>query len=161
VNSYNGFSPQQRYRALDWLKGEYRAGRRHRPTVCDACGQTEGIIEAHSEDYSEPFGDHIGAFGLCYRCHMMIHCRFRSRAAWDTYRQAVREGKRFQAMHSRNFPEFSKQLRGGEVAFEVGASPERLVLDEIDAYLHRPGGEPKESSPKEPSLKEPRQALLW
>ena len=39
-------------RALRWLKGEYAAGRRHPPLVCDACDQDEGPIEAHSEDYS-------------------------------------------------------------------------------------------------------------
>ncbi len=156
MNSYNGFSPKQRYRALDWLKAEYKAGRRHRPRVCDACGQTEGVIEPHSEDYSEPFGDHIGAFGLCYRCHMMIHCRFRNRQVWDAYRQAVREGKRFQALHTRNFPEVGKQLRGEAVPFEVGPPPTRLVLDEIDAGLHRPGGKPEEAT-----TGEPRQALLW
>ncbi len=156
MNSYNGFSPRQRYRALDWLKGEYKAGRRHRPTRCDACGQTEGVIEPHSENYSEPFGDHIGAFGLCYRCHLMIHCRFRSKEAWDAYRQAIREGKRFQALYTRSFPEFGKQLRGEEVAFEVGPAPTRLILDEIDAGLHRPGGKSKE-----PSAREQRQALLW
>jgi hypothetical protein len=156
VNSYNGFSPEQRYRALDWLKGEYKAGRRHPPTVCDACGQTEGIIEAHSEDYSDPFGDNIGAFGLCYRCHMAIHCRFRNRQAWDAYRQALREGKHFQAMHSRNFPEFSKQLRGTEVPFEAGPPPRRLVLDEIDAGMYLPAGTPKKASPGQSE-----QPLLW
>jgi hypothetical protein len=61
VNSYNGFTPQQRAHALRGLNREYAAGRRQRPTSCDACGQTEGVIEPHSEDYSEPFGDHIGA----------------------------------------------------------------------------------------------------
>ena len=65
MNPYNGFSPVQRVQALRWLKGEYAARRRQRPTSCDGCGQTEGIIQAHSEDYGQPFGDHIGAFGFC------------------------------------------------------------------------------------------------
>jgi hypothetical protein len=43
-------------KARRWLQGEYAAGRRARPTVCDACGQTEGEISAHSESYAEPFG---------------------------------------------------------------------------------------------------------
>ncbi|TPW00438.1 MAG: hypothetical protein USCAAHI_00115 [Beijerinckiaceae bacterium] len=44
MNSYNNFSPAQRMRALRWLRAEYAAGRRHPPLVCDACGQTEGVI---------------------------------------------------------------------------------------------------------------------
>jgi hypothetical protein len=43
-----------------WLEREYAAGRRARPIMCDACGQADGPIDAHSEDYSAPFGDHIG-----------------------------------------------------------------------------------------------------
>lgn len=49
----------------------------------------------HSEDYSEPFGDNIGEFGLCYLCHMMIHCRFYNRLAWAAYRDTIRSGKVF------------------------------------------------------------------
>jgi hypothetical protein len=53
-NAYNGFTSSERDRAFAWYKGELAAGRRHRPTVCDVCGQTDGVIEAHSEDYSGP-----------------------------------------------------------------------------------------------------------
>src|ERR1700737_880157 len=42
-------------------------------------------IEVHSENYSEPFGDHIGEHGLCYRCHQMIHNRFRHAETWAIY----------------------------------------------------------------------------
>ena len=86
MNPYNGFSPAQRARALSWLKREYAAGRRSPPTTCDGCGRTEGIIEAHSEDYSQPFGDHIGRYGFCYRCHMMLHSRVRAPEAWARYK---------------------------------------------------------------------------
>ncbi|MBA3875602.1 MAG: hypothetical protein C0498_01475 [Anaerolinea sp.] len=74
--TYNGFTGDQRMRAYNWLKREYVAGRRARPVRCQACGQTAGQIMAHSEDYSAPYGPHIGAFELCFRCHMVIHCRF-------------------------------------------------------------------------------------
>jgi hypothetical protein len=43
-------------------------------------------IEAHSEDYSEPFGDHIGAYGLCRGCHVMIHRWFQNPADWAATR---------------------------------------------------------------------------
>lgn len=138
MNSYNGFSPQQRLRALAWLKREYAAGRRVRPTACDACGQTVGMIEPHSEDYSEPFGDHIGAFGFCYRCHMMLHCRFSARAAWLAYLDAIKRGFRAVALLTRNFGQIRKQLSGSTPVYTPCAPPRRLVLEEIDQGKHRP-----------------------
>jgi hypothetical protein len=58
MKSYRGFSPAERLRSLQWLHAESAAGRRQRPTVCESCGQTKGVIETHNEDYSFPFGDH-------------------------------------------------------------------------------------------------------
>ena len=93
MNPYNGFTGLQRGRALDWLNRQYRDGLRQRPTACEVCGQTEGMFQAHSEDYSgPPYGDNIGAHGLCYVCHMMIHCRFASSAAWARYKLALAAG---------------------------------------------------------------------
>ena len=149
MNSYNGFEPGQRYRALRWLKGEVAAGRRHPPTVCEACGQTEGIIEAHSEDYSDPFGDHIGAYGFCYVCHMMIHCRLKAPEAWKDYREAVRAGYRPPAQSARNFGAV-KALLAGKVPLwrdEYENEPrERTVLDEIDEGLLRRTNHGKEGA---------------
>jgi hypothetical protein len=77
VNTYNGFSPAERMAALRWVRAEEAAGRRQRPTACDVCGQREGLLERHSEDYSgPPYGAHIGAFALCHRCHVLVHRRF-------------------------------------------------------------------------------------
>lgn len=96
VNSYNGFSGAQRTAALRWAKAEEAAGRRARPTSCDVCGQDGGHLERHSEDYSgPPYGAHIGAFGLCYRCHMMIHSRFRAPAAFEAYCATLEGGRRY------------------------------------------------------------------
>jgi hypothetical protein len=103
MKSYNGFTPEQRMQELYWLKEQYASGARVRPTLCDACGQTEGIIENHSEDYSQPFGDHTGSYAFCYRCHMMIHCRFKALHAWNTYRDMVSAGYQFPPLHTRNF----------------------------------------------------------
>ena len=49
----NGFSGKQRERAQRWLNKEWNARRLARPTECVACGQTDGIIQAHAEDYSD------------------------------------------------------------------------------------------------------------
>jgi hypothetical protein len=133
LQTYNGFDHAKRMRALRWLKKEYCTGRRSRPVVCDACGQTEGPIEAHSEDYSEPFGNHIGRFGLCWRCHMAIHCRFKNSEAWSVYKAHVREGRIF-APIGRNFALFCQQTlkrKGVGVAFKHGPARGRTILDNL------------------------------
>ena len=133
LKTYNGFDHDQRMRGLNWLRAEYAAGRRTRPLVCDACGQDEGPIEAHSEDYSSPFGDHIGQHGLCYRCHMMIHCRFKNAEAWETYKSHIRLGHIF-APVGRNFPAFCAQPLTGKcrnVPFKQGPFREHTFLDDL------------------------------
>lgn len=132
MNSYNGFTHTQRMKAFNWLKIEYASGRRKKPTQCDACGQTKGILEHHSEDYSAPYGNHIGAWSLCYRCHMMIHCRFRNKTAWRRYRERLATGIIFAPFYTRNFKLFAQQLHGEmPVDIDLGhARPD--VLAKID-----------------------------
>jgi hypothetical protein len=96
VNSYNGFSPEQRTKALRWLRQEQAAGRRLRAAVCEVCGQDKGKVMEHSEDYSSPFGDHIGAHSLCFRCHMWVHCRFRNALGFHEYVDALHGGAIFE-----------------------------------------------------------------
>lgn len=55
MNPYNGFTGDQRNRAQRWLNSQWAAGHFPRPAQCCACGQADGIIDAHAEDYSEPF----------------------------------------------------------------------------------------------------------
>lgn len=95
MNPYNGFTPKQRMVALAWLKGQVAMGWRHAsPSLCQECGRTDGWLEWHSEDYSAPFGANIGEHGLCYLCHLMLHCRFRSPARWDAYVAMLAAGRR-------------------------------------------------------------------
>lgn len=138
MNSYNGFSGAQRMRGFNWLKGEIAARRRNaRPTMCDACGQTAGHLEWHSEDYSEPFGPHIGAYGLCFVCHMMLHCRSKSPDKWQTYRQFVREGATYPPLTGRDWHTFRARYLVADTLPEPATwrdPPARHVLDEIDAH---------------------------
>jgi hypothetical protein len=109
LNSYNGFTPEQRMEALRWTKAEYAAGRRAPPRQCCVCGQTKGIIEPHSEDYSKPYGEHIGKYPLCYVCHMILHCRFRAPDAFRVYQNQMRQGLQFPAYHTRAWERFVKE----------------------------------------------------
>lgn len=93
MNSYNGFSPEQRNKALKFHKERIQAGLKPpHPKSCDGCGVDRGFLAWHSEDYSEPFGDHIGEYGVCYICHMQIHCRFRNADAFKEYASLVKDG---------------------------------------------------------------------
>jgi hypothetical protein len=93
VKDYNGFSGAQRDRAQRWLNKEWDAGRLARPSKCVACGQIEGVIEAHAEDYSDPFRAGVtDEFHLCLICHTMVHFRARNPKVWSDYRAKIEAG---------------------------------------------------------------------
>ena len=88
MNSYNGFTPSQRVKAQNWLNKQWANGTLARPAKCCACGQTEGLIDAHAEDYSEPFeAGKTDQFHLCRKCHMHVHRRFANPQSWLRYKE--------------------------------------------------------------------------
>jgi hypothetical protein len=99
---YNGFTPNERGKVGRWQNKQYAAGF-PRPTECDSCGQTQGLIIHHCEDYGEPFGNHIWQFPLCYRCHIMLHCRFFAGDAFEEYVKLIEAGYQFAAMYKMDF----------------------------------------------------------
>jgi len=107
---YNGFSPRHRSKAGRWYTKQLREGKRTKPERCDACLRTGASVAGHSEDYREPFGDHIGAVSLCYPCHMAIHCRFTMPEEFERYRQGVADGNRFPEV-GRNFYAFMRLFK--------------------------------------------------
>jgi hypothetical protein len=113
MTGYNGFTTAQRNRAQRWLNQEWSVGRLARPSKCVACGQTEGVIDAHAEDYSEPFAaGKTDGHHLCFTCHMMLHCRFREPDAWDRYRSAIEAGAMFEPFRIRNWWGFKHAFLG-------------------------------------------------
>jgi hypothetical protein len=116
VNSYNGFSGEQRGRAQSWLNAQWRSGALARPVACVACGQTAQPIDAHAEDYSEPFRKGVtDAFHLCFICHMMVHCRHRSQEVWVFYRHMTENGGRAIPGGGRHFPAFRQKFLTGKL----------------------------------------------
>ena len=112
-NPYNGFLWAERQKAYNWLKREWAAGRRVKVGPrCDVCGQTGGYLAAHSEDYSAPYGPHIGQWSLCYWCHMLIHCRFRSGEVFAGYVAMLESGERFVNTPGRHWGTVQSYLAG-------------------------------------------------
>jgi len=101
TTSYNGFGPKIRDDSYRWMKEEIRSGRVPPPFQCLACGETEGHLDYHTEDYSRPFGPHIHAYPLCFRCHMVLHIRYRRRALWLRYIEQLEAGAVYRPLYSR------------------------------------------------------------
>jgi hypothetical protein len=98
---YNGFSPDVRMESYRWLQAEIAAGRIEPPSGCQVCGQTDGHLDYHTEDYSRPFGANIHAYQLCFLCHMTLHVRHRMPANWQSYIESLEAGAIYRPLLSR------------------------------------------------------------
>jgi hypothetical protein len=136
LKSYNGYSSAQRARAQSWLNSQWRSDALTRPIACIACGQTAQPIDAHDEDYSEPFRkDVTDAFHLCFICHMMVHSRHRNKEAWRVFRRMVEGGGRPIPLGGRRFLSFQQKFLTAQITsalFEWFEAPRRLALSEIE-----------------------------
>jgi hypothetical protein len=131
MNPYNGFSGQQREKAQRWLNAQWAAGTISKPSKCCACGQTRGIIHAHAEDYSEPFGDHTHQYPLCYRCHICLHCRHRNEVGWERFKLRLRFGYNWEPMFNANFQRIQNTLNDLEKPVSQGEPRDNLIFDEM------------------------------
>lgn len=131
MNSYNGFSPTQRTRAQKWLNEQWEYGLLKRPTVCCACNQDKGIIHAHAENYNEPFGSQTDEYHLCYRCHIILHCRFNNPSAWIRYKKLLIEGWIWEPIYRNDFELIKKFLNGGDAPSKKGDVRVLIPFDKI------------------------------
>ena len=97
LSSYNGHSGEKRVRVQRWLNTQFDAGELPRPSKCAACAQSEGVLDAHLEDYDRP----ETFVPLCVICHLALHCRFRNVAGFVEYRRRVAEGYQHPAVLDR------------------------------------------------------------
>jgi hypothetical protein len=140
---YNGFSPKRREASWTWMKGEIAAGRIQRsPVRCEVCGETRGLLDYHAEDYSLPFGPHIYQYQLCFRCHIILHSRFRIPDVWLRYIEQLEAGAIYPPMMGRG--EITK-IWGPWVAKPERFGPPRGPLPEWFRSLKttRPGETPR------------------
>ena len=127
MNSYNGFSGAVRQASFDWMKAEIAAGRLRPASRCQACGETRGHIDFHTEDYSKPWGPHIYAHEFCFRCHMALHARFRQPDVWRRYIEQLEAGAVYRPLMHRG--EIHAIWKRGWVEAPESFGPPRPRLD--------------------------------
>lgn len=104
MKSYNGFSPKQRMDGDKIIKQAINDGILEPLTTatCVLCGQDKGIRHYHCEDYS-PSNILNDAICLCWRCHMIVHSRFRCPNQYENYLAAVKSGQTFEPVYYHDF----------------------------------------------------------
>lgn len=101
---------------------------------CVACGQSRGIIDAHAEDYGEPFAaGKTDQYHLCFTCHMMVHFRFRNPDDWRYYKAMIQSGGQYEPVFTRDIGRFRAKHIGGKkpVPGHHGKTSARFVLEGI------------------------------
>lgn len=79
LGPYNGHSGELRVTAWQKIKAAVSLGLIPPATQCSVCGASEGRIDYHNEDYTRP----LLTIPICQRCHLALHRRERSPAAWQ------------------------------------------------------------------------------
>ncbi len=99
---YKGFSPQQRQESYQKTRKAIRKGESPRPVEigCQRCGQKEGKIMYHNNDYSHPT-KFLEA--LCWRCHMIHHSERINPEACKAYWESVAQGKIWRPVFKHDF----------------------------------------------------------
>lgn len=91
MKDYNGFSGAERNKADYIQKKAIAKGELVVEQKCCMCGQTEGLIMRHMENYSNPL-DLNAIIPMCVECHLKLHSRFSKPVMWIKHCLAVRAG---------------------------------------------------------------------
>ena len=95
---YNGFKGDLRDKSGQFVDLLIRDGYLPPATKCYLCGQTEGKIVYHLEDYTDVMNIETP---MCFMCHLTLHCcrsgtnEYRGeerKAYWEMYKDAVKHG---------------------------------------------------------------------
>lgn len=78
---YNGFDVKTRMSVSAKQNRAYKNGTLPRPSKCLVCGNTEGIIMAHLEDYNK----WQNYYPICFVCHCTLHGRYKRPGVFKDY----------------------------------------------------------------------------
>ncbi len=153
---YNGWNRAERSRATRWKHAAGRRGEYLPPIVCSACGQDQGRIFGHWENYDPPFSA-AKDIPLCSRCHFMVHSRHRRPEQWDRYRAAIAKGWRPPAVGASDaaVPVESTVDSRPRAWILSPTPPSILVLDRIHDGAYCPAGRVAGYSRSNPSREQP------
>jgi hypothetical protein len=110
MNSYNNFSLHSACARCDGSTVNMQPDAGIRRSFVTHAARTKARSRPTQRTIAFPYGDHIGRFGVCYRCHVMIHTRFKNPGTWARYKQDIRLGKIFASI-GRSYPTFCWQMR--------------------------------------------------
>ncbi len=91
MKDYNGFSGKERNKVGTIIRNAIKNGELLPPNRCCMCGQTEGTLHYHLEDYSKPLEE---LRPICVGCHMRLHIRFEYPNLWKQHLCDLRAGKK-------------------------------------------------------------------
>ena len=123
MQSYKGWSPEFRKKSLRYTKRAKKLGWIPYPKKCQRCGQTEGILHTHNENYDVTYYTLHDVFNrfpisitpeeikkltdvleqICWRCHMMHHSKRRNAQGVKRYFEEIAAGKKYPAVHRHDF----------------------------------------------------------
>lgn len=123
MRKYKKWSKEFRLASLKLTTKAKKMGWIPKPSKCRRCGQTEGILHLHNEDYDvtlytlrkvfDRFPVDITAEELkninevlepiCWRCHMIHHSNHRNPEACEQYWVDLKNGKKFPPVYKHNF----------------------------------------------------------
>jgi len=95
MNPYNGYTGAEREAKLKAQHAREEQGLPSRPPgPCAICDDQVAPLEAHSEDYSQPYlWGPPAEYALCKMCHVhRLHARFRNAELWEVHKAHVRRG---------------------------------------------------------------------
>ena len=99
MKSYKGFSGVQRMASYKLTMRSVEEGLVPVAVKCNRCGQTEGTLQYHNEDYDQ----YLDVEPICLRCHLVHHSEHRAPVACAKYWSTIKEGKMWEPLRGNPF----------------------------------------------------------
>lgn len=123
MRNYKGWSGDFRKESLKLTNKAKKMGWIANPSKCNRCGQTEGILHLHNEDYDVTYYTLKEVFDrfpisitteekekvnsvleqICWRCHMLHHSVRRNKQAVEKYFEEIKNGKKYPPVYRHDF----------------------------------------------------------